>query len=86
VPRLVTAHYEERHDAAMPAERVTFGTSGYRGSAFDRPFNAAHVLATHALSAPAFAGALEVLTAISTEVMTASGWFAARPSGLAGSG
>jgi phosphoglucomutase len=45
VPKLVTAYYAERPDANVPAERVTFGTSGHRGSAFDRTFNEAHILA-----------------------------------------
>jgi phosphoglucomutase len=96
IPRLVTAYYEQRPDPAVPGERVAFGTSGHRGSAFDRTFNAAHVLAitqaicdyrraqridgplflgfdTHASSAPAFAGALEVLAANGAEVMIAEG-------------
>jgi phosphoglucomutase len=45
VPRLVTAYYEERPDPAVAAERVAFGTSGHRGSAFHRTFNEAHILA-----------------------------------------
>jgi len=50
VPRLVTAYYTETPDPAVPAQRVGFGTSGHRGSAFDRSFNEAHILAiTHAI-------------------------------------
>jgi phosphoglucomutase len=45
VPRLVTAYYEERPDPSVPAQRVVFGTSGHRGSAFDRSFNEWHILA-----------------------------------------
>ncbi len=45
IPKLVTAYYAERPDASVPAERVTFGTSGHRGSAFDRTFNDAHIVA-----------------------------------------
>src|SRR5438309_4587158 len=45
VPKLITAYYSEVPDPAVPAERVAFGTSGHRGSAFDRTFNEAHVLA-----------------------------------------
>jgi phosphoglucomutase len=45
VPRLVTAYYAERPDASVPAERVAFGTSGHRGSSFQRAFNEAHILA-----------------------------------------
>ena len=46
VPRLVTAYYAERPDPARVAERVAFGTSGHRGSSFERSFNEAHILAT----------------------------------------
>jgi phosphoglucomutase len=45
IPRLVTAYYVERPDPAIAAERVAFGTSGHRGSAFTRSFNEAHILA-----------------------------------------
>ncbi len=44
VPRLVTAYFTGRPDPANPAQRVAFGTSGHRGSAFDDSFNEAHVL------------------------------------------
>ncbi|MBU1395300.1 MAG: phosphoglucomutase (alpha-D-glucose-1,6-bisphosphate-dependent) [Gammaproteobacteria bacterium] len=45
VPRLVTAYFSNRPDPAVPAQRVAFGTSGHRGSAFDNSFNEWHVLA-----------------------------------------
>jgi phosphoglucomutase len=45
VPKLVTSYYAEHPDPSVPAERVAFGTSGHRGSAFDRTFNEAHILA-----------------------------------------
>jgi len=45
VPRLVTAYFSEVPDFAIPAQRVSFGTSGHRGSSFDRSFNEWHVLA-----------------------------------------
>jgi phosphoglucomutase len=45
VPRLITAYYSEMPDPAVPAQRVAFGTSGHRGSSFNRSFNEAHVLA-----------------------------------------
>jgi len=44
-PRLVTAYYTIRPDAGIPAQRVAFGTSGHRGSAFIASFNEAHILA-----------------------------------------
>ncbi len=45
VARLVTAYYNEAPDPAIPLQRVAFGTSGHRGSAFEKSFNEAHVLA-----------------------------------------
>ena len=45
VPRLVTAYFTQAPDPADPAQRVSFGTSGHRGSSFDRSFNEAHILA-----------------------------------------
>jgi phosphoglucomutase len=92
VPRLITAYYTEVPDPSVPEQRVAFGTSGHRGSAFVRSFNERHILAitqaichyrrqqqisgplylgvdTHALSAPAFVSALEVLAANEVEVM-----------------
>ncbi|MHB8167496.1 MAG: phosphohexomutase domain-containing protein, partial [Sulfuricella sp.] len=45
VPRLVTAYYSNLPDASVPAQRVAFGTSGHRGSAFENSFNEWHVLA-----------------------------------------
>jgi phosphoglucomutase len=96
IPRLITAYYSERPDAAVRAQRVAFGTSGHRGTSFDGSFNDGHVAAisqaicvhrkqkgidgplflgfdTHALSAPAFATALEVLAANGVDVMIAAG-------------
>ncbi|WP_159013131.1 phosphoglucomutase (alpha-D-glucose-1,6-bisphosphate-dependent) [Acidisoma sp. S159] len=45
VPRLMTAYFSAKPDPAVPAQRVAFGTSGHRGSAFDHSFNEAHILA-----------------------------------------
>jgi phosphoglucomutase len=45
VPRLITAYYKEIPDPAVPSQRVAFGTSGHRGSAFDAAFNEWHILA-----------------------------------------
>jgi phosphoglucomutase len=92
VPRLLSAYHTGRPDPAEPSQRVMFGTSGHRGSAFANAFNEAHILAitqaiclhrrtrgidgplfigrdTHALSAPAFATALEVLVGNGVTVM-----------------
>jgi phosphoglucomutase len=92
VPRLITAYYSQHPDVSQAAQKVAFGTSGHRGSAFDTAFNEDHILAitqaiceyrrqngtngplflaadTHALSDPAFASALEVLSAHGVDVM-----------------
>ena len=45
VPDLVTAYYTEIPDPSIPEQRVSFGTSGHRGSAFDKAFNEWHILA-----------------------------------------
>jgi len=45
IPRLVTAYYSEIPDPSVPEQRVSFGTSGHRGSAFDHAFNEWHILA-----------------------------------------
>ncbi|MEH2482189.1 phosphoglucomutase [Nitrobacteraceae bacterium AZCC 2146] len=45
VPRLVTAYFAGRPDPKIPAQRVAFGTSGHRGSAFNNSFNENHILA-----------------------------------------
>jgi phosphoglucomutase len=45
IPKLVTAYYTEVPDPSVPRERVAFGTSGHRGSAFDKTFNEQHVVA-----------------------------------------
>src|SRR6185437_3860903 len=92
VPRLMTAYYSLVPDPKVAAQRVSFGTSGHRGSAFDYAFNQDHIVAitqaiceyrkqhgidgplflgidTHALSASAFASALEVLAGNDVNVM-----------------
>jgi phosphoglucomutase len=45
VPRLITAFYSLHPDPANPAQRVAFGTSGHRGSAFQSSFNDDHIAA-----------------------------------------
>jgi phosphoglucomutase len=45
VPRLITAFYTRHPDVANPSERVSFGTSGHRGSSLNTSFNYAHILA-----------------------------------------
>ncbi len=92
VDRLVGAYYSERPDPSDPAQAVSFGTSGHRGSSLAGTFTEAHIVAitdaivryrseqgisgplflgrdTHALSAPAFRTAVEVLVAHGVQVM-----------------
>jgi len=45
VPRLITAYYSLHPDPGNPAQRVAFGTSGHRGSAFAGSFNDDHIAA-----------------------------------------
>jgi len=66
VSKLITAYYIDVPDPAVPAQRVSFGTSGHRGSAFEKTFNEWHVLAIsesicryrqqHAIDGPLFLG------------------------------
>jgi len=45
VPRLITSYYALKPDVSVSAQKVSFGTSGHRGSAFDGSFNEDHILA-----------------------------------------
>jgi phosphoglucomutase len=45
IPRLVTAYFAGQPDPKVAGQRVAFGTSGHRGSAFNNAFNEAHILA-----------------------------------------
>ncbi|MGD8252540.1 MAG: phosphoglucomutase (alpha-D-glucose-1,6-bisphosphate-dependent) [Desulfobacterales bacterium] len=45
IPELVTAYFSRNPDLDDPSQRVSFGTSGHRGSSFLGSFNEAHVLA-----------------------------------------
>ena len=67
VSRLVTDFFTRRPDPDNPAQRVAFGTSGHRGSAFEGTFNEDHILAvtqavclyrkTRGIEGPLFVGA-----------------------------
>jgi phosphoglucomutase len=45
IPRLITAYYTLAPNPEITSQRVAFGTSGHRGSAFKSSFNEAHILA-----------------------------------------
>ena len=88
VSLLITAYFEDQPDPTVAAQRISFGTSGHRGSAFDRSFNEWHVLAitqavcdhrrAQGITGPLFLGqdthALSVPAAASAlEVLAANG-------------
>ncbi len=45
VAALLAAYADLKPDPSVAAQRVAFGTSGHRGSSFERSFNEAHILA-----------------------------------------
>jgi phosphoglucomutase len=88
VPKLVTAYYEVHPDPGDPAQRVSFGTSGHRGSALVATFNEDHILAatqaicdyraSQGIDGPLYLGAdthalSEPATASALEVLAANG-------------
>src|SRR5215472_16120164 len=66
VAKLVSAYYDVQPDLVDPKQRVVFGTSGHRGSAFEGTFNEWHILAitqaicdyrkAHKIDGPLFLG------------------------------
>ncbi|HEY7274371.1 MAG TPA: phosphoglucomutase (alpha-D-glucose-1,6-bisphosphate-dependent) [Trebonia sp.] len=88
VAKLVTAYYTVHPDPAEIGQRVSFGTSGHRGSAFTATFNEDHILATtqaicdyrarHGIDGPLYLGAdthalAEPAQASALEVLAANG-------------
>ncbi len=67
VAKLVTAYYTVHPDPREAAQRVSFGTSGHRGSSFTATFNEDHIIATtqaicdyragHGIDGPLYLGA-----------------------------
>jgi phosphoglucomutase len=45
IPKLLAAYADLKPDPSVTAQRVAFGTSGHRGSSFERSFNEWHILA-----------------------------------------
>ena len=45
VRELIAAYFELEPDVTLAEQKVVFGTSGHRGSAFDRAFNETHIAA-----------------------------------------
>lgn len=46
IPRLISAYYTHQPDPQIATQKVSFGTSGHRGTSLENSFNEAHVLAT----------------------------------------
>jgi len=87
IAKLITAYYTQHPDPSVPEQRVSFGTSGHRGSAFKVAFNEDHIVATsqaiceyragHSITGPLFLGAdthalSEPATASALEVFAAN--------------
>ncbi|MXR67308.1 alpha-D-glucose phosphate-specific phosphoglucomutase [Shewanella sp. JBTF-M18] len=45
IPKLMSHYYRLSPDVTIDAQKVTFGTSGHRGCAFNKSFNEKHILA-----------------------------------------
>ncbi|HEY9499684.1 MAG TPA: phosphoglucomutase [Terrimesophilobacter sp.] len=45
VGELIDAYHRRKPDVSIPAQRVSFGTSGHRGSSLDTAFNETHIAA-----------------------------------------
>ena len=45
IPRLITAYFTDTPDPSERSQRVSFGTSGHRGSSLKSSFNEQHILA-----------------------------------------
>lgn len=45
IPRLISAYYTYKPDVTDPAQKVSFGTSGHRGSSLKNSFNEDHIIA-----------------------------------------
>ena len=88
VAKLVTAYYSDVPDPSVVEQRISFGTSGHRGSAFSHTFNEWHVLAItqaicqyrkqHGIDGPLFLGTdthalSEPAFASALQVLAASG-------------
>ncbi len=66
IPRLITDYFCIEPDPTVAAQRVSFGTSGHRGSSFEARFNEAHIAAitqaicdhrrAHGIDGPLFVG------------------------------
>ncbi len=46
VPRLISSYFTLKPDSKIQAQRVSFGTSGHRGTSLEQSFNEDHILAT----------------------------------------
>ena len=66
IPRLIAAYYQYTPDVSLDEQKVSFGTSGHRGSSFKNSFNEPHIMAisqaiveyrlSHGITGPIFVG------------------------------
>lgn len=88
VSKLVDAFFSQKPDVSVAAQRVSFGTSGHRGCAFDTTFNEDHIVAivqavcryrqAHGIDGPLFVGrdthaVSEPAFQVTLEVLAANG-------------
>ncbi|MDX1418558.1 MAG: phosphoglucomutase (alpha-D-glucose-1,6-bisphosphate-dependent) [Rubricoccaceae bacterium] len=77
IPRLVTAYYTRRPDPEDPGQRVSFGTSGHRGSSLDGAFTERHILAiTQAICEHRRAAGIDgpVFVGMDTHALSEAAW------------
>lgn len=80
IPKLISAYYTGVPDPTMAEQRISFGTSGHRGSSFNKSFNEHHILAMsqaicdyrkkNGIDGPLFLG-------IDTHALSLPAWFSA---------
>ena len=66
IPRLIAAYYRQKPEISEPDQKVSFGTSGHRGTSANNTFNENHILSicqaiadvrkTNHMSGPLFIG------------------------------
>jgi phosphoglucomutase len=88
IGKLIEAFFHKKPDVSIAAQRVSFGTSGHRGCAFDTSFNENHIVAivqavcayrkAHGIDGPLFVGrdthaVSEPAFQVTLEVLAANG-------------
>ncbi len=66
VARLIIAYFTDKPDPTIASQRVSFGTSGHRGSSFKQSFNEAHIPARLILDSRVVAISLKIARELGT--------------------